>query len=411
MWDRALELFLGRLIVDGSLQVTLAGGRVFRVGRGEPSFALRLTDPALPRRLCLNPELAFGEAYMDGTLLIEGDDLRGLLALVTRNLARDTRLPLWQKPVSEVRRLLRGFNQWNPLHRAKSNVAHHYDLSGALYDLFLDADKQYSCAYFRDPDMTLEEAQAAKKAHIAGKLLLTPGKRVLDIGCGWGGLGLTLARDYGARVLGVTLSEEQLKVAQARAAAAGLSDRVEFRLMDYRKVEGPFDRIVSVGMFEHVGVPHYREYFDKVRALLAPDGVALIHTIGRVGPPSYTNPWIDKYIFPGGYCPSLSEITTATEKARLVETDVEVWRLHYARTLRHWYDRFMDRIDEARALYDERFCRMWRFYLIGSEMAFVNGGHVVFQLQLARDQAAVPLTRDYLYAAPPERARLAHAAE
>lgn len=410
MWEKALELFLKRLIATGTLKVTMPSGRVVTAGSGAPEMALTLTDPALPRRLCLMPELAFGEGYMDGGLIIEGDDLRGLLQLVVRNVSRATQMPLWAGVAGRLRDLKRGFDQWNPAGRSKANVAHHYDLSGALYDLFLDADKQYSCAYFRDPGMTLEEAQAAKKAHIAGKLLIEPGMRVLDIGCGWGGMALTLARDHGARVVGVTLSEEQIKVARDRAKAAGLEDRVEFHLMDYRRVEGPFDRIVSVGMFEHVGVPHYREYFGKVRDLLTPDGVALIHTIGRLRPPTSTSPWITKYIFPGGYCPALSEVAAAIEKEGVEQTDIEVWRHHYAMTLRHWHDRFVARIDEAKRLYDERFCRMWRFYLIASEMSFTEGHQVVFQMQLARRKDAVPLTRDYLY--PAEMGwQAAHAAE
>lgn len=410
MWERALELFLKRLIATGTLNVTLPSGRIVTVGSGAPEMALKLTDPALPRRLCLMPELAFGEGYVDGTIVVENDDLRGLLQLIVRNVSRAEQMPLWAGVAGRLRDKKRGFDQWNPAYRSKQNVAHHYDLSGELYDLFLDADKQYSCAYFRNPGMTLEQAQAAKKAHIAGKLLIEPGMRVLDIGCGWGGMALTLARDYGARVVGVTLSEEQIKVARDRAKAAGLEDRVEFHLMDYRKVEGPFDRIVSVGMFEHVGVPHYREYFGKVRDLLTPDGVALIHTIGRLRPPTSTSPWITKYIFPGGYCPALSEVTAAIEKEGVEQTDIEVWRHHYAMTLRHWHDRFVARIDEAKRLYDERFCRMWRFYLIASEMSFIEGHQVVFQMQLARRKDAVPLTRDYLY--PVEAGwTAAHAAE
>ena len=278
-----------------------------------------------------------------------------------------------------------------------------------MYELFLDVDRQYSCAYFARPDMTLEEAQAAKKAHIAAKLCLKPGMRVLDIGCGWGGLALSLARDHGARVLGVTLSQEQHRVATERAQAAGLADRVTFRLMDYRDVTERFDRVVSVGMFEHVGVPHYRAYFEAVQARLGPQGVALIHTIGRSAPPGTTNPWIARYIFPGGYIPALSEMMAAVERTDLWPTDVEVWRLHYAETLRHWHDRFMANRDRAEALYDARFCRMWRFYLVASEMGFRVGRQCVFQLQLARDRAAVPLTRAYLNRGSP--AQLAHAAE
>jgi cyclopropane-fatty-acyl-phospholipid synthase len=408
MWDLALESFLRRLIRRGTLVLTLPSGRTVRFGQGSPEFAVKLTDPSLPRRLCLSPELALGEGYMDGTLRIEGDDLKGFMAFAISNSRHG--MPLWQRPMKTLRTALRIARQWNPAPRARRNVAHHYDLSGKLYDLFLDADRQYSCAYFRDPGMSLEEAQIAKKHHIAGKLLVERGMRVLDIGCGWGGMALTLARDYGAKVVGVTLSEEQLKLARARAKKARLEDRVEFHLMDYRAVEGPFDRIVSVGMFEHVGVPHYREYFAKVRGLLKADGVALIHTIGRSTPPGVTSPWIDKYIFPGGYVPALSEVMTAVEKEDLVTDDIEVWRLHYAETLTHWYDRFVARQDEARALYDERFCRMWRYYLIASELTFRLNRQVVFQLQLSRKQDAVPLTRDYLY--PSEHgARVSHAAE
>ena len=408
MWNLALETFLQRLIRDGTLTLTLPSGRVIRAGSGAPEFAVRLSDPTLPRRLVLSPEMGLGEGYMDGTLTIQGDRLEEFLAFLIRNVGRG--MPLWHRLTPHVRTALRLARQWNPAPRARRNVAHHYDLSGRLYELFLDADRQYSCAYFARPEMSLEAAQLAKKRHIAGKLLIEPGMRVLDIGCGWGGLALTLARDYGARVLGVTLSQEQLKVARERAAKARLEDRVEFELLDYRKAAGPFDRIVSVGMFEHVGVPHYREYFAKVRELLTGDGVALIPTIGRASPPGATSPWIDKYIFPGGYVPALSEVMKAVEKEALIADDVEVWRLHYAETLKHWRQRFEARIDEARALYDERFCRMWRFYLVASELTFRLNNQVVFQLQLSRDQQAVPLTRDYLYP-PPSEARISHAAE
>ncbi len=408
MWEKALEYFVDRLIRDGTLVLILPSGRVFRAGSGAPEFTLRLTDPTLPRRLCLTPEMALGEGYMDGTLTIDQDDLRGFMGFLLRNVRHG--LPFLQRQVRVARGALRLARQWNPAPRARRNVAHHYDLSGALYDLFLDADRQYSCAYFRDPGLSLEAAQLAKKHHIAGKLLLRPDMRVLDIGCGWGGMALTLARDYGVRVTGVTLSEEQLKVARTRAVEAGLAHRVQFHLMDYRDLTGPYDRIVSVGMFEHVGVPHYRDYFTKVRDLLTSDGVALIHAIGRGGPPSATSPWIDKYIFPGGYVPALSEVMRAVEKEALVTDDIEVWRLHYAETLRHWYERFVAHEDKARALYDGRFCRMWRFYLAASEFSFRESNQVVFQLQLSRQQMAVPLTRDYLYP-PTEEARVSHAAE
>ncbi|WP_323020405.1 cyclopropane-fatty-acyl-phospholipid synthase family protein [Pararhodobacter sp.] len=399
MWQKLLDAYLKSLIRTGALTLTLPDGTTRRFGPGgpdAPDVAVTITDEATLKALATNPQLALGEAYMDQRLTIAGDDLHGLLELVLRNLAHGHERGL-AKLQAALRDLTRGIAQRNPAARSKANVAHHYDLSGALYDLFLDEDRQYSCAYFKSPGDSLDQAQRQKKAHIAGKLRLEPGMKVLDIGCGWGGMGLTLARDYGAEVLGVTLSEEQLKVARARAEAAGLADRVRFELMDYRAVAGQFDRIVSVGMFEHVGAPNFGTYFTKVEELLKPEGVALIHTIGRFTPPGSTNPWITRYIFPGGYIPALSETMAAVEKTGLVSTDVEVWRLHYAYTLRHWYDRFMARQDEAAALYDERFVRMWKFYLVASEQTFRFAGQCVFQLQLARDQQAVPLTRDYLY--------------
>lgn len=396
MWERLLDTTLTALIREGRLDLVMPGGSRRAYGTGEgPPVVVHLDDPALPRRLVMNPDLGLGEGYMDGRLRIEGDDLYGLLSVVLRNRGKGA-LPAALRLNLIARRALRRLQQYNPMGRAQQNVAHHYDLSGRLYDLFLDADKQYSCAYFKTPDDTLDQAQAQKKAHIAAKLCLRPGMRVLDIGCGWGGMGLTLARDHGAQVLGVTLSAEQHKLATARAEEAGLADRVTFRLMDYRAVQGTFDRVVSVGMFEHVGVPHYREYFGHLRRFLTEDGIALIHTIGRSTPPGATSPWITKYIFPGGYVPAMSEVLVPVEKERLVVTDIEVWRLHYAETLRHWLIRFTENEDQARALYDDRFCRMWRYYLTASEMTFRLHGQVVFQFQLARRQQAVPLTRDYL---------------
>jgi cyclopropane-fatty-acyl-phospholipid synthase len=405
MWDRYFDRMAGTIIRHGTLHITMPDGRPITAGdgTGQP-VAIRLTDTDLPRRILLDPDLAVGEAYMDGTLTIEGDDLRGFLDLAMRNLGASEGLDRiaglwWQRPMALARRAGRRWTQWNPAPRARANVAHHYDLSAELYDLFLDTDKQYSCAYFADPGMTLEDAQRAKKRHIADKLLIEPGMTVLDIGCGWGGMALTLARDYGARVVGVTLSEEQHKIATRRARDAGLADRIEIRLTDYRNVRETFDRVVSVGMFEHVGVPHYGEYFHAVSDRLAPSGVALIHTIGRMRPPGITSPWIEKYIFPGGYIPALSEMTAAIEKQSLYMTDVEIWRLHYAETLRHWHERFVANEDKARALYDDRFCRMWRYYLLASELTFRHNWQCVFQVQLAHRQEAVPLTRDYLYPA------------
>jgi cyclopropane-fatty-acyl-phospholipid synthase len=308
-----------------------------------------------------------------------------------------------------VQHLTRRFEQFNPAARSKRNVAHHYDLSGRLYSLFLDRDRQYSCAYFPRGDETLDAAQLAKKRHIAAKLRMDrPGLEVLDIGSGWGGLGLMLAREHGARVLGITLSEEQLAESRARAEAEGLADRVRFELLDYRSITRQFDRIVSVGMFEHVGIGFYPAYFNTIARCLRPDGVALVHSIGRFEGPSATNPWIQKYIFPGGYCPALSEVLPSVERSGLFSTDIEVLRLHYAETLRHWRRRFAANRDTIAAIYDERFCRMFEFYLCGSELAFRRQGHMIFQIQLARRHDAVPLTRDYIYEG--ERAMAAAAA-
>ena len=407
MWRMLLDHALRALVREGQLELTLPDGSRWRYGDCKaPPVQVTLHDPALIGRLVRNPALAVGEGYTDGILTVEGDDLHGLIGLAVRNLASGGGA-WWHRAARTGRTWLRVAGQFNPALRARANVAHHYDLSGALYDLFLDADRQYSCAYFARPDMTLEAAQAAKKAHVARKLLLEPDMQVLDIGCGWGGMALSLARDHGARVLGVTLSAEQHRVATQRARAAGLADRVEFRLTDYRRVVGEFDRIVSVGMFEHVGVPHYRRFFRHLRTLLTPDGVALIHTIGRAAPPGATSPWIAKYIFPGGYVPALSEVMAAVEREGLWQTDIEIWRLHYAETLRHWHNRFTANIDRARALYDDRFCRMWRFYLVASELTFRLNRQCVFQIQLARRQDAVPLTRDYLYRPDPALAQAA----
>lgn len=385
-------------MVDATGEVHKAGGKPITGIRPDlmpPPVRIRITDPALHRRIPMNPGLAFGEGYMDQGIEIEQGTIRDVLNLIMYNMHRGS--GHWLLDVqARMNGWLRWLHQNNPVDVARNNVAHHYDLSGALYDLFLDVDRQYSCAYFPTGDESLDVAQEAKKRHIAAKLLLEPGMRVLDIGCGWGGMALYLAREFDVHVTGVTLSKEQLAVARRRAKEEGLEDKVSFLLLDYRLVEDSFDRIVSVGMFEHVGVRHYREYFGKVRDLLTPEGVALIHTIGRPDPPGGTNPWIRKYIFPGGYSPALSETMAAVELESLIPCDVECLRLHYALTLWHWYDRFQTNRDEAKALFDERFCRMWEFYLAASEMAFRHESHMIFQLQLARRQESVPLTRDYI---------------
>ncbi|MFZ5609603.1 MAG: class I SAM-dependent methyltransferase [Pseudomonadota bacterium] len=399
LWDKVLASFLEKLVRHGRLRVVFPDGRTADFGQaGVAPVTLRLHDAQATRRLVLAPELALGEAYMEGALSVDKDDLTGLLCLLTANLAcrKERSIDRWRR---RLRYATRRFRQFNPARRAQRNVAHHYDLSDELYRLFLDGDRQYSCAYFRTPGDSLETAQEAKKELIARKLLLRPGLRVLDIGCGWGGLGLYLARQYGAAVTGITLSQEQLKIAIARAqdSAPPAAPAPCFRLQDYRAVDERFERIVSVGMFEHVGVPHYRQFFASLRERLTDDGIALVHTIGRVDGPGATNPWIAKYIFPGGYVPALSEVLPFIEQAGLTVTDIEVWRLHYAETLKAWRRRFMANRDKIRALYDERFCRMWHFYLAASEAAFRHGGHVVFQIQIARRQHDVPLTRDYLF--------------
>jgi cyclopropane-fatty-acyl-phospholipid synthase len=387
---------MARAVVKQGTLTLIGPDHTDTFGEGAPEITVRLHDRRAIWELALHPDLKLGELYMDGRLTIEKGDIAGLLDLIMLNIAhnRTTRLMRFGRA---VRHVLRRFEQFNPVSRAKAHVAHHYDLSGRLYDLFLDKDRQYSCAYFSEPGESLDEAQIAKKRHIAAKLCLDkPGLKVLDIGCGWGGLALDLARDCGARTLGVTLSEEQIAVAKERSARARLEDRCKFELVDYRKLGGTFDRIVSVGMFEHVGVPYYQAYFDKVRDLLADDGVALIHTIGRSDGPGVTNAWIAKYIFPGGYTPALSEMLPAIERAGLIVSDVEVLRLHYAETLKQWRHRIRTHWSELAELYDERFCRMWEFYLAGSEMSFRRDGLVVYQVQLVKDIATLPITRDYM---------------
>jgi len=392
-----LASVLAQVIRVGRLSLIDAAGRrhVFEGAPG-PAASIRLRDPALHWKLLVKPRLFVPEAYMDGTLTVEEGSLYDFVDMLVSNDAAGLGDKLPMRLAAAGGRLVRRLHQYNPVPRARRNVAHHYDLSDQLYELFLDRDRQYSCAYFRSPEDDLDAAQDNKKGHIAAKLLLRPGQRVLDIGSGWGGLALYLAAECGVDVTGLTLSEEQLKVANRRAASAGLADRVRFHLRDYREESGRYDRIVSVGMFEHVGVNQYPAFFRKLRELLAPDGVALLHSIGRMDGPGTTNPWLRKYIFPGGYSPALSEVVPEAERARLWITDIEILRLHYADTLRAWRGRFEQNRDRIRALYDERFCRMWEMYLVGAELAFRRDGHLVFQMQLAKAVDAVPLTRDYI---------------
>lgn len=391
-----LRWMLRYVVKKGHLTVYESSGRSWSVGDGsKPSVTLHLRDRSIGREIALNPHLKFGEGYMDGRLDITEGDVWDLMDLLGINVGTGYGTPL-AAFIGRLRRVYRRLLQYNPIGRAQENVAHHYDLDGRLYDLFLDTDRQYSCAYFDPADATLDDAQLAKKRHIAAKLALEPNTRILDIGSGWGGLGLYLAQMGDVDVTGVTLSEEQHTLSNARADARGLADRVRFQLQDYRLLEPSFDRIVSVGMFEHVGVGHYREYFQQVARLLADDGVALIHSIGRIDGPGTTNPWVAKYIFPGGYIPALSEVLPAIEQAGLFVTDVEILRLHYAETLRHWRERFTANRDRAKDIYDERFCRMWEFYLAASEASFRHMGFMVFQVQLTKEVAALPPTRRYI---------------
>ena len=394
-----LSHMLRRLVRTGTLVVIDAAGRRHEfAGAPGPHVTIRLSDRALHRRLFTNPELAAGEAWMDGTLVCEDAALYDFLHLFAINRGAFGSYPL-QRTLRRIWRLMRAAQQYNPAGRARANVAHHYDLSRRLYALLLDDDLNYSCAYFERPDDSLEAAQQHKHRHIAAKLRLAPGQRVLDIGCGWGSLALALADRAGVAVDGITLSAEQVAVARERAAARGMDERVRFALEDYRETSGVYDRIVSVGMFEHVGVGYYDAFFAAVRRLLADDGVVLLHSIGHRTPPGTTGPWLRKYIFPGGYSPALSEVLAAVERNGLWVTDIEILRLHYAETLRHWRARFESNRAEIAALYDERFCRMWEFYLVSAELAFRHGSSMVFQMQLTRDVAAAPLTRDYIAAA------------
>jgi cyclopropane-fatty-acyl-phospholipid synthase len=396
-----LRKTLGRLIKHGRLTVIRPDGTELQFGEVKaaaprPDVAVRLKGALTSWKLALHPDLYFGELYMDGALILERGTLWDLLELLGRNLAEQRRLP-GNSAIGPLRTVLRRIQQGNSRRAAKRHVAHHYDLSHQHYRQFLDTDMQYSCAYFADPGFSLEQAQEAKKRHIAAKLLLKPGLRVLDIGCGWGGLALSLAELERVEVVGVTLSREQLAVARQRAKQAGLEERVRFILQDYREIEGQFDRIVSVGMFEHVGAPNYARFFQKIRELLSADGVALVHSIGRINGPDITSAWTRKYIFPGGHIPALSEVAPAVERAGLFLTDLEILRLHYAETLRHWRERFLASHRREGRIYDERFCRMWEFYLASSEWGFRYGGLMVFQAQLARRLDTVPLTRDYLF--------------
>ena len=390
--DRALK----HVVRTGALQVTAPNGSLHKYGDGTGMpVHFAVTTPEAARRIALDGDQYLGECYMDGSLVVKQGTIYDVLAVLMCN-AEAFSMPRAARLLYGLRVIKKRFDQYNPVGKAKQNVAHHYDLSGAIYDLFLDRDRQYSCAYFDKPDASLEAAQLAKKRHIAAKLHIKPGMKVLDIGSGWGGLGLYLAEVCGAQVTGVTLSEEQHKLSNERAVQRGIDGKVQFRLLDYRLLNEQFDRIVSVGMFEHVGIGHYGEFFARCKTLLKPDGIAVLHSINRSDGPGATSAWVKKYIFPGGYIPALSEVLPHLEKQKLYVTDIEILRLHYANTIHDWGLRFASNRERAREIYDERFCRRWEFYLAASECAFRFAGMNNFQIQFCRDQHALPLTRNYM---------------
>jgi cyclopropane-fatty-acyl-phospholipid synthase len=393
-----LDQAVDRVVKKGTLILADACGRPHSYGDGTGApVKFRVTDRLTAIKLALDADLYLGEAYMNGGIVLEQGSINDLLGLLLDNLSSGER-PWVLKLLDQCRIAMRWLHQLNGITRAKRNVAHHYDLSGALYDLFLDRDRQYSCAYFESPEASLDEAQLAKKRHLAAKLAIEPGMKILDIGSGWGGLGLYLAETCGAKVVGVTLSEEQHKLSNERARQRGVSNRVEFRLVDYRRLDERFDRIVSVGMFEHVGLWYFNQFFAKCRELLKDDGVGVLHSINRSRGPGATSAWINKYIFPGGYIPALSEVLPRMEDNGLYVTDIEILRLHYAETLRQWAKRFAANRERVKEIYDERFCRMWEFYLAAAETSFRFGGMNNFQIQFTRSQHALPVTRSYMMA-------------
>jgi len=390
--------FLKKLIKDDGFEFVDANNKSYIIGspKKEKPIKLKILDKSLHWKLLINPDLYLGEGYMDGSIVIENGSLTEFLDIALKNVGREPTNSI-TNIMGRIRRVYRHLTKFNLVGKSKENVAHHYDISEKFYDLFLDEKRQYSCAYFKNEDDTLEVAQNNKIDHIIKKLNLKPNQKVLDIGCGWGTLAIDIAKKTQCEVVGITLSENQLEYAKQKAKEMNLENQVEFRLADYRQLNEKFDRVVSVGMFEHVGRNFYKKYFNKVYDFLNEDGVALIHTIGSVSPPRAPQPWITKYIFPGGYTPSLSEVSLPIERSGLILSDIEVLRTHYQHTLRNWKDRFMSKKGEVLEMFDEKFFRMWEFYLAGCEMAFKWGDQVVFQLQLSKKLKSTPITRDYIY--------------
>lgn len=388
---------LKKLNFDGTLEIIDSNGKTHKFGNSNPNVCIRLKNKSIQRKLFLNPNLHIGEAYMNEELVVEKGTIEDFLNLITNCYDDFISNNKFYKFYEYLSSIFMPFQQINQLVNSKKNVAHHYDINEDLYKLFLDQDMQYSCAYFHNPNMSLDQAQKDKKQHIIKKLQITENMDVLDIGCGWGGMAIEIAKSTGAKVKGITLSENQFKTASERAQKEGLSDKVSFALQDYRNESEKYDRIVSVGMFEHVGVKYFKTYLSKANDILKENGVFLLHTIGQRGKPTATSPWIRKYIFPGGYIPSLSEVMNATQKLNINVTDVEVLRLHYAHTLSKWYQNVIENKDKIISMFDQRFFRMWEFYLLASKYSFVNMGNVVFQIQIAKNINNLPLTRNYIY--------------
>ena len=388
---------LKKLNFDGTLEIIDSNDKTHKFGNSNPHVSIRLKNKSIERKLFLNPNLHIGEAYMNEELVVEKGTIEDFLNLITNCYDDFISNNKFYKFYEYLSSIFMPFQQINQLVNSKKNVAHHYDINEDLYKLFLDQDMQYSCAYFHNPNMSLDQAQKDKKQHIIKKLQITENMDVLDIGCGWGGMAIEIAKSTGAKVKGITLSENQFKTASERAQKEGLSDKVSFALQDYRNESEKYDRIVSVGMFEHVGVKYFKTYLSKANDILKENGVFLLHTIGQRGKPTATSPWIRKYIFPGGYIPSLSEVMNATQKLNINVTDVEVLRLHYAHTLSKWYQNVIENKDKIINMFDQRFFRMWEFYLLASKYSFVNMGNVVFQIQIAKNINNLPLTRNYIY--------------
>ena len=393
-----LVSFLNSLFKHDGFELIDSNSKKYVIGKPsrEKPISLKLLDPKLMQKLLLYPDLYFGEAYMDGSLVIENGNITEFLDLAFKNIGRGN-INSYGAVIKKLRGTYRYLTSFNKIAKSKENVAHHYDISEKLYNLFLDENRQYSCAYFKNENDTLEQAQNNKIHHIIKKLNIRPNQIVLDIGSGWGTLALSIAKETQASVTGITLSKNQFEYSKNKAKEMNLSNKVDFKLIDYRQLNEKFDRVVSVGMFEHVGRKFYRTYFNKVFKLLNERGIALIHTIGSSMPPRDPQPWIQKYIFPGGYTPSLSEVANPIENSGLIVSDIEVLRMHYAHTLRNWKERFLSKKDIVLDMFDEKFFRMWEFYLASCEMAFKWGDQVVFQFQLSKDNSSVPNTRDYIY--------------